>query len=108
MLFRLLERSINSTIVGSLLHSYGSFEFDSLKGWEGWFTPPQPSPSLIFRVFDTDSSVRGISLLQSPEQARRERQLRHLESADKAHPLELAKYSLERAGASSSEIDIKQ
>ena len=32
------------------------------------------------------------------EKARRERLLRHLESADKAHPLELAKYSLERAG----------
>jgi hypothetical protein len=42
------------------------------------------------------------------EKARRERLLRHLESADKAHPLELAKYSLERAGASSSEMDIKQ
>ena len=41
------------------------------------------------------------------EKARRERLLRHLESADKAHPLELAKYSLERAGASSSEMDIK-
>jgi predicted component of type VI protein secretion system len=34
--------------------------------------------------------------------------LRHLESADKAHPLELAKYSLERAGASALETDIKQ
>jgi hypothetical protein len=33
------------------------------------------------------------------EKARRERLLRHLESADKAHPLELAKYSLERADA---------
>lgn len=42
------------------------------------------------------------------EKARRERLLRHLESADKAHPLELAKYSLERAGASSPELDIKQ
>jgi hypothetical protein len=37
------------------------------------------------------------------EKARREGLLRHLESADKAHPLELAKYSLERAGASSSD-----
>ena len=36
------------------------------------------------------------------EKARRERLLRQLESADKAHPLELAKYSLERAGASAS------
>lgn len=37
------------------------------------------------------------------EKARRERLLRHLESADAdiAHPLELAKYSLERAGATS-------
>ena len=42
------------------------------------------------------------------EKARRERLLRHLESADKAHPLELAKYSLERAGASSSEMDVKR
>jgi hypothetical protein len=36
------------------------------------------------------------------EKAHRERLLRHLESADKAHPPELAKYSLKRAGASSS------
>jgi hypothetical protein len=42
------------------------------------------------------------------EKARRERLLRHLETADKAHPLELAKYGLERAGASSSEMDLKQ
>lgn len=41
------------------------------------------------------------------EKARRERLLSHLESADKAHPLELAKYSLERAGASCSEIDTR-
>ncbi len=41
------------------------------------------------------------------EKARRERLLRHLESADKAHPLELAKYSLERAGGGSSEMEIK-
>lgn len=41
------------------------------------------------------------------EKARRERLLRHLEAADKVHPLELVKYSLERAGAS-SEVDIKQ
>ncbi|MGI9065166.1 MAG: hypothetical protein ACR2HX_02000 [Pyrinomonadaceae bacterium] len=32
----------------------------------------------------------------------------YLESADKAHPLELAKYSLERAGGSASEMDTKQ
>lgn len=36
------------------------------------------------------------------EKVRRERLLRHLEFADKVHPLELAKYSLERAGASPS------
>ena len=42
------------------------------------------------------------------EKARRERLLRDLESADKANPLKLAKSSLERAGASSSEMDIKQ
>jgi len=29
-------------------------------------------------------------------------------SADKSHPLELEEYSLERAGASSSEMDLKQ
>jgi hypothetical protein len=33
------------------------------------------------------------------EKARRDRLLRHLESADKAHRLELEKYSLERARA---------
>lgn len=42
------------------------------------------------------------------EKARRERLLRHLESSDKAHPLELAKYSLERAGVSSLDMDHKQ
>jgi hypothetical protein len=42
------------------------------------------------------------------EKARRERLLRHLESADKAHPLELAKYSLERAGTSAAEMEIQQ
>ena len=42
------------------------------------------------------------------EKARRERLLRHLESADQGHQLEFAKYSLERAGASLSEMDIKQ
>lgn len=36
------------------------------------------------------------------EKARRERLLRRLEATDKPHPLELAKYSLERAGASTS------
>jgi len=40
------------------------------------------------------------------ERARRERLLHRLESADKAHPLGVAKYSLQRAGAS-SEMDIK-
>jgi hypothetical protein len=40
------------------------------------------------------------------EKARRERLLHHLESADKGTPVELAKYSLERAGAGSS--DLKQ
>ena len=39
------------------------------------------------------------------EKTRRERLLRHLESADKAHPLELAKYSLERAGVATSQMD---
>lgn len=43
----------------------------------------------------------------SREKERRERLLRHLESADQAHPLELAQYSLERSGTSASEMDIK-
>ena len=42
------------------------------------------------------------------DKARRERLMRPLESADKAHPLELARYSLERAGASSSQVNIKE
>jgi hypothetical protein len=37
------------------------------------------------------------------EKARRERLLRHLQATDKPHPLELAKYSLERSGAFASE-----
>jgi hypothetical protein len=36
------------------------------------------------------------------EKVRRERLLSHLESTDKGDPLELAKYSLERAGADSA------
>jgi hypothetical protein len=40
------------------------------------------------------------------EKARRERLLRHLESADTAHPLELAEYGLERAGVSASETSL--
>ena len=46
--------------------------------------------------------------VDNAEKSRRERLLRHLESADKAHPLELAKYSLERAGAAYSEMEIKK
>ena len=44
------------------------------------------------------------------EKARRERLLRHLESADAdiGHPLELAKYSLERSGVSAAEMKIEQ
>lgn len=42
------------------------------------------------------------------EKARRERLLRHLESADKGDPLELAKYSLELAGVASAELDVKK
>jgi len=42
------------------------------------------------------------------ENATRESLLRHLESGDKAHPLELAKYNLERAGVDSTEMKIKQ
>ena len=40
------------------------------------------------------------------EKTRRETLLSHLESTDKGDPLELAKYSLERAGQSASEMDI--
>ena len=43
-----------------------------------------------------------------PEKTRRERLLHHLGSVEKPQPLELAKYSLERAGVSASEIDLKQ
>ena len=39
------------------------------------------------------------------EKTRRERLLSHLVSTDKGDPLELAKYSLERAGQSASEMD---
>lgn len=42
------------------------------------------------------------------EKARREKLLRHLETAENAHPLELAKYSLERTGVSAVEVDLKQ
>ncbi len=38
------------------------------------------------------------------EKTRRERLLHHLELTDDAHPLELAKYSLERVGAPASEM----
>ncbi len=47
-------------------------------------------------------SIAGADL---KEKARRERLLRHLESADKGDPLELAKYSLERAGVGVSGAD---
>jgi hypothetical protein len=43
--------------------------------------------------------------IDATEKARRERLLRHLEAADQAHPLELAKYSLEQASA--AELDAK-
>ena len=39
------------------------------------------------------------------EKARREKLLRHLESADKGDPLELAKYSLERAAAMGGDVN---
>jgi hypothetical protein len=41
------------------------------------------------------------------EKARRERLLRHLESVEQPHALELAKYSLERASSVSLQIDTK-
>jgi len=42
------------------------------------------------------------------EKERRERLLHHLEATEKPQPLELAKYSLERAGAVGSDMDIKR
>jgi hypothetical protein len=59
---------------------------------------------------DAERDLRDLisaSGTDATEKARRERLLRHLESTDQAQPLELAKYSLERAGASSSEMQIK-
>ena len=60
---------------------------------------------------DAERDLRELISLASAdvtEKSRRERLLHHLESADKAHPLELAKYSLERAGVSAAEMDHKQ
>jgi hypothetical protein len=42
------------------------------------------------------------------QKARRERLLREQEPEDNAQPLELAKYSLERAGVSAAEMENKQ
>ncbi len=62
---------------------------------------------------ETESDLReliGASGRDAGEKARRERLLRHLQSADESAPLELAKYSLDRArtppqeGASSSRV----
>lgn len=50
---------------------------------------------------DAERDLRELILAangETAEKARRERLLRHLESADNAQPLQLAKYSLERAG----------
>ena len=58
---------------------------------------------------DAERDLRDLISVASAdvrEKARRERLLRHLESADKAHPLELAKYSLERTGASAAGMDL--
>jgi hypothetical protein len=50
---------------------------------------------------DAERDLRDLMSAAAADVAemRRERLLRHLESADKAHPLELAKYSLDRAEA---------
>jgi len=59
---------------------------------------------------DTERDLRDLisaTGVDMKENTRRERRLRRLKSANKAHPLELAKYSLEQTGASSPEIDIK-
>jgi hypothetical protein len=60
---------------------------------------------------DAERDLRDLisaSDVEVAEKTRRERLLRHLESADQGTPVELAKYSLERAGAGSSEMDHKQ
>jgi hypothetical protein len=51
---------------------------------------------------ETETDLRGlieVAGLDQYEKARRERLLNHIQSTDKAEPLELAKYSLERARA---------
>jgi len=53
---------------------------------------------------DAERDLRNLITLAGSdvrEKSRRERLLHHLETADKAHPLELAKYSLERTGTTS-------
>ena len=60
---------------------------------------------------DAERDLRGLisaAGADGAEKSRRERLLRHLEAADKGDPLELAKYSLEPARASASEMNIKQ
>jgi type II secretory pathway pseudopilin PulG len=57
---------------------------------------------------ETEEDLRALlaaSAGDDKERARRERLLRHLQSTDKAEPLELAKYSLERARKLSLETD---
>lgn len=56
---------------------------------------------------DAESDLRELIAAagtEMKEKARRERLLRHLESADKGDPIELAKYSLERARTASVEM----
>lgn len=55
---------------------------------------------------DAESDLRELisaSGTEMHERTRRERLLRHLESADKGDPIELAKYSLEKAGVSADD-----
>jgi hypothetical protein len=58
----------------------------------------------LFRDLRDLISAAGADVAEKVQCERGERLLSYLESADKAHPPELAKYSLERAGATSSEM----
>lgn len=65
-----------------------------------FFTADAARSRILFR------DLRELIGTDGAEVAYRERLLRHLEAATKGNPLELAKYSLEQAGASFSEMNI--
>ena len=100
-------RSVEETIRFHLRHSPALRDFLM----EGFDRFQLAGLALVCLKNDTKADVeRDLRYLISAagadlrEKARRERLLGHLECADKAHPLELAKYSLELAGASASEM----